>query len=72
MSITTGDNDRQPRQRPLVTHFFYKDSGWVRVGCLLLHWKCSAPLFSERHGFKKYHRIPFSKWRFRLELGQWL
>ena len=51
------------------TYCFSSDSGWIRVGKLLCHWKRTPPLFSERNGYKTYWRIPLTKWRVRLKAG---
>lgn len=54
----------------MIKHCFSKDSRWIRFGPWLLHWKRSPPLFSERYGYQKFYKIPFTEWRIRLDHEQ--
>ena len=41
-------------------------AGWIRRKKVLLQFKKTKPLFSERYGYIKFTKIPFSRWRFNL------
>ena len=50
-----------------ITYCFAPSTAWwIRVGKLILHAKRSEPLFSERNGYIKFTKVPFSQWRVRL------
>lgn len=39
------------------------EGGWIRFGRYCLLWTCGRLLFSERNGYVKRWRIPFTRWR---------
>lgn len=53
----------------MLSWYFSKPVGWIRIGRWLLHWKhvSNKPLFSERYGHNKYTRIGFG---YRINLSR--
>ena len=51
-----------------VTMCFARDAGWIMVNRLVVHAKRSKPLFTERHGYERFVKIPFCNWRFRIDI----
>lgn len=45
----------------------YKDAFWFELFGIIFLFKRSAPLFSERYGYRKYYNVPFTQWRFHVE-----
>lgn len=54
----------------LLTHMIDRDQGWFRIVGIGLLWKHRTipKLFSERHGYVRFIRIPGTPWRVRFLL----
>lgn len=50
-----------------MTCLFGKDAWWIKFGGFIIHCKRTPMLFSERYGYEKFTRLPFSDYRIRFE-----
>ena len=49
-----------------IKYDFTPSAWWIWVGDFILHAKRSEPLYSERSGYISFTKIPYSRWRIRL------
>jgi len=50
-----------------VTYVFSADAFWVKAWGFMFWAKRSPPLFSERNGYERFIKLPFSNWRVQLK-----
>lgn len=50
-----------------MTHVFSNDAFWIKAAGFMFWAKRSPPLFSERNGYERFIKLPFTRWRFQLK-----